>query len=87
MLAEPDDDRTLAGQRGHFVARLRLGLRSLRSGFVYLNSHPQMRVLMSMTAAVSFLGMLFNIPLDYALINGLWIFPEMGITGAGIQSW
>ncbi|MCP3956201.1 MAG: MATE family efflux transporter [Desulfobacterales bacterium] len=36
--------------------------------------------------AVSFLGMLFNIPLDYALINGLWIFPEMGIAGAGIAT-
>jgi len=36
--------------------------------------------------AVSFLGMLFNIPLDYALINGLWIFPELGITGAGIAT-
>ena len=35
---------------------------------------------------VSFLGMLFNIPLDYALINGLWIFPELGITGAGIAT-
>ena len=36
--------------------------------------------------AVSFLGMIFNIPLDYALINGLWIFPEMGIAGAGIAT-
>jgi len=34
-------------------------LRSLRSGFVYLNSHPQMRVLMWMTAVVSLLGMPF----------------------------
>ena len=34
-------------------------LRSLRSGFVYLNSHPQMRVLMWMTAVVSFLAMPF----------------------------
>jgi MFS family permease len=34
-------------------------LRSLRSGFAYLNSSPQMRVLMGMTAAVSFLGLPF----------------------------
>jgi predicted MFS family arabinose efflux permease len=34
-------------------------LRSLRSGFVYLNRHPQMRVLMWMTAVVSFLAMPF----------------------------
>jgi MFS family permease len=33
--------------------------RSLRSGFVYLNSEPQMRVLMVMTAVVSFLAMPF----------------------------
>lgn len=31
-------------------------------------------------------GTLFNIPLDYALINGLWLFPELGITGAGIAT-
>ncbi len=36
--------------------------------------------------AVSFLGMLFNIPLDYALINGIWIFPQMGIAGAGLAT-
>ena len=41
------------------LARKESLLRSLRSGFVYLNSHPQMRVLMSMTAVVSFLGMPF----------------------------
>jgi MFS family permease len=34
-------------------------LRSLRGGFIYLNSHPQMRILMWMTAAVSFLGLPF----------------------------
>jgi MATE family multidrug resistance protein len=31
-------------------------------------------------------GTLINIPLDYALINGVWIFPELGIAGAGIAT-
>ncbi len=31
-------------------------------------------------------GMLFNIPLDYALINGLWGFPELGISGAALAT-
>ena len=35
---------------------------------------------------ISLIGMVFNIPLDYALINGMWIFPEMGIQGAGIAT-
>jgi MATE family multidrug resistance protein len=35
---------------------------------------------------INTIGMLFNIPLDYALINGVWIFPEMGIRGAGIAT-
>ena len=35
---------------------------------------------------ISIIGMAFNIPLDYALINGMWIFPEMGIQGAGIAT-
>lgn len=35
---------------------------------------------------VSVVGMLFNIPLDYALINGVWGFPEMGIAGAGLAT-
>ncbi len=32
------------------------------------------------------LGMIVNIPLDYALINGLWGLPEMGIQGAAIAT-
>ena len=35
---------------------------------------------------ISIIGMAFNIPLDYALINGLWVLPEMGIRGAGIAT-
>ena len=35
---------------------------------------------------ISIIGMLFNIPLDYALINGVWIFPQWGILGAGIAT-
>jgi MFS family permease len=40
-------------------ARQESVLRSLRGGFVYLNSEPEMRVLMAMTAVVSFLAMPF----------------------------
>ena len=32
------------------------------------------------------IAMFLNVPLDYALINGIWIFPEMGIVGAGIAT-
>ena len=35
---------------------------------------------------ITFLGMAFNIPLDYLLINGIWIFPEMGVAGAAIAT-
>jgi len=32
------------------------------------------------------IGMLLNVPLDYALINGVWIFPELGILGAALAT-
>ncbi len=35
---------------------------------------------------VHIIGMIFNIPLDYAIINGVWGFPELGIQGAGIAT-
>lgn len=35
---------------------------------------------------ISVIGMLINIPLDYALIFGRWGLPEMGIAGAGLAT-
>jgi MATE family multidrug resistance protein len=35
---------------------------------------------------ITVLGMALNIPLDYSLINGIWIFPELGIAGAAIAT-
>jgi len=32
------------------------------------------------------IAMLLNVPLDYALIYGIWIFPELGIQGAAIAT-
>ena len=37
-------------------------------------------------ALVNMLGAALNIPLDYALINGAWGLPELGIEGAGIAT-
>lgn len=35
---------------------------------------------------IHIIGTLFNIPLDYAIINGVWGFPELGIKGAAIAT-
>ena len=35
---------------------------------------------------IYFIGTFINIPLDYMIINGVWIFPELGIMGAGIAT-
>ena len=35
---------------------------------------------------IHIIGTLFNIPLDYAIINGVWGFPELGIQGAAIAT-
>ena len=35
---------------------------------------------------IYFIGTFINIPLDYMIINGVWIFPELGIKGAGIAT-
>jgi MATE family multidrug resistance protein len=37
-------------------------------------------------AVVNMTGAALNIPLDYALINGVWGFPALGIVGAGIAT-
>jgi len=32
------------------------------------------------------IAMFLNVPLDYALINGIWIFPELGMLGAALAT-
>lgn len=59
------------------------GLNVLGAGLAtFFSGRGQTRPVM----VVSIIGMLFNIPLDYALINGWWIFPEMGIMGAAVAT-
>jgi MATE family multidrug resistance protein len=48
----------------------------------FFSGRGQTRLVMIITL----IGTVFNIPLDYALINGVWIFPEWGILGAGIAT-
>jgi MATE family multidrug resistance protein len=48
----------------------------------FFSGRGQTRLVMIITM----IGTLFNIPLDYALINGIWIFPEWGILGAAIAT-
>ena len=48
----------------------------------FFSGRGQTRLVM----VITMIGTLFNIPLDYALINGVWIFPEWGILGAGIAT-
>ena len=35
---------------------------------------------------IYFIAMVINVPLDYALINGIWLFPELGILGAALAT-
>ena len=35
---------------------------------------------------INLLGAALNIPLDYALINGFWVIPPLGIVGAGLAT-
>ncbi len=51
-----------------------------------LSSFYSGRGLTRIVMFVHIAGTLFNIPLDYALINGKWIFPELGIQGAAVAT-
>jgi MATE family multidrug resistance protein len=59
------------------------GFQVLHSG---MSSFFSGRGLTRPVALINLAGALFNIPLDYALINGLWGFPEWGIAGAGLAT-
>ena len=48
----------------------------------FFSGRGQTRLVM----VITLIGTLFNIPLDYALINGIWFFPQWGIFGAGIAT-
>lgn len=58
----------------------------LHVGMVTLSTFFSGRGLTRPVMIITFIGVLVNVPLDYALIFGHWGMPELGITGAAIAT-